>query len=134
MLKAAVLADAAREPAEYALAALADHGDESPTAAFARSLAALVLGDDDAALVASAGMRANSDAFRRAADAVEALARRDQGDYESAVSAIVRDFERRDGHLTGVPIADTAVMLQRLAAERGLCAAVTSPVLPPAAG
>jgi hypothetical protein len=46
------------------------------------------------------------------------------------VTAIVRDFEARTDHLTGVAIADTALVLERLAAPRGLAAGVESVVLP----
>jgi hypothetical protein len=42
----------------------------------------------------------------------------------------VRDFEGRDAHLTGVPIADTALMLEALAAPRGMTARVDSPLMP----
>ena len=45
-------------------------------------------------------------------------------DYASArpraLQAIVADFEGRDAHLTGVAIADTAVMLESLAARWGI--------------
>jgi hypothetical protein len=47
-----------------------------------------------------------------------------------AVAAIVADFESRSEHLTGVPIADTALMLERLAAERGIGAGLDSPLAP----
>jgi hypothetical protein len=89
-----------------------------------------VLGDDDAAASAAEGMRAGSQAFGRAADAIEALAGGDAGAYEAAVRAIVADFEGRSEHLTGVPIADTALMLERFAEPRGLAARVASPLLP----
>jgi hypothetical protein len=46
------------------------------------------------------------------------------------VAAIVADFEGRDEHLTGVPIADTALMLERLAGARGLAAHPASALLP----
>jgi len=42
----------------------------------------------------------------------------------------VRDFEQRTEHLTGVAIADTALMLERLAGDRGLRAGVRSALLP----
>ena len=67
-------------------------------------------------------MRAGSPAFGRAADAIEALAGGDAEAYAAAVRAIVADFEAREEHLTGVPVADTALMLERLAEPRGLAA------------
>jgi hypothetical protein len=75
-------------------------------------------------------MGAGGDAFARTAAAIEALARRDGAAYTTALGAIVRDFEQRSEHLTGVAIADTAVMLEALAGRRGMSAAIASPVLP----
>ena len=71
-----------------------------------------------------------SDAFVRAADAVLALARGDAGAYALAVQAIVSDFESRDAFVTGVPIADTALMFERLAQEREMRAGIESRLLP----
>jgi hypothetical protein len=70
----------------------------------------------------------------RAADAIAALAARDVAGYGDAIRAIVADFEGRDEHLTGVPIADTALMLERLAAARAMACGATSPLLPPNEG
>ncbi len=137
MLKAAVLAGDARADAAYARAQLGAPGDpppaspgDSPTASYAVAIAALVEGDDETARTAASAMRAGSPAFVRAADAVEALAAGDAAAYRAAVAAIVADFEARDEHLTGVPIADTALMLERLAATRGLACRPSSPLLP----
>ena len=41
------------------------------------------------------------------------------------------DFEAREEHLTGVPIADTALVLERLAERRRLAAHPRSALLPP---
>ena len=49
------------------------------------------------------------------------------------MTAIVRDFEGRDAHLTGVPVADTAMLMEALAAPRGLAAHPASPLMPPGA-
>ena len=75
-------------------------------------------------------MRAGSPAFGRAADAITAIAARDADGYAAAVRAIVEDFEQREEHLTGVPVADTALMLERLAEPRGLAAHPASALLP----
>ena len=126
--KASILAG--DDPSEYVREQLGDEGD-SPPAWWALALAALAA--DDAALAGRAadGMRAGSDAFGRAADAVAALAQRDRGAYAAAVQAIVTDFETRDTHLTGVQIADTALVLERLAERHGLAAHPSSALLPP---
>jgi predicted CoA-binding protein len=75
-------------------------------------------------------MRAGSEAFGRAAEAVEALAAGDRARFAAAQRAIVTDFEGRETHLTGVPIADTALVLDRLAERRGLAAHPESDLLP----
>jgi predicted CoA-binding protein len=126
--KASILAG--EDPAAYVRGQLGDEAD-SPPAAWALALAALSAGDDELATRAAEGMRAGSDAFGRAADAVGALAAGDRDAYRAAVHAIVDDFERRDEHLTGVPIADTALVLERLAERRLLAAHPRSALLPP---
>ena len=107
-----------------------NEGDESATAAYAQTIAAVILGDDEHAKACAARMRAGSEAFVRTADAIAAIAADDRAAYEAEINAIVRDFETRSNHLTGVPIADTALMLQRLAARRGISAAIDSALLP----
>ena len=131
MLKSAVLAGAGEEAASYAARALEGQGENSPTAAYARALVALIAGEDAAAASASERMRGGSEAFDRTADAIAALARDDGAGYSAALAAIVRDFEQRAEHLTGVAVADTAVVLERLAARRGLGAQLSSAALPP---
>jgi hypothetical protein len=130
MLKSALLAGGGDEQAEYVVAALASQGEGSPTAAYARALAALILGDDEGARRWSGRMRDGGDPFTRTADAIEALAAGDRAAYAAAVARIVEDFEQRTEHLTGVAIADTAVALQRVAAARGMAADLHSIVLP----
>jgi hypothetical protein len=134
MLKATLIAGGGEaEAAAYARAELP--GDaESPTASYVRAIAALVDGDDDEAAAAAARMPAGSPAFARTAAAIGALARRDGAAYAEALDAIVADFAARDAHLTGVPIADTALMLERLAAPRGLACRPQTPLLPPDGG
>jgi len=128
MLKAAVIAGDAADAAAYARAAVPDA--DSPPSSYVRAVAALVEDDDAAAARFAEGMREGSPAFGRAADAIAALAARDADAYASAVRAIVADFEGREEHLTGVPVADTALMLERLAEARGLAAHPASALLP----
>lgn len=128
MLKAAVIAGDAGEAAAYARAQVGDA--DSPPSHYVLAMAALVSGDDDRARRAASGMRAGSPAFGRAADAIEALADGDGDRYAAAVREIVTDFEGRDEHLTGVQVADTALMLERLAEVRGLAAYPASALLP----
>ena len=129
MLKATLLAgDEADEAAAYVRTAVPD--PDSASSWYARGIAALIAGDDETAIRAAAGMRDDDAAFSRAADAIDAVARRDAGACASAIGAIVADFEARSDHLTGVPIADTALMLERLATARGIEAAPESELLP----
>ena len=129
MLKAAVLAGEGETAARYVHSALGDE-PASPTSAYALAIAALVHGDDELAARCAEAMRGGSEAFDRTADAVAALAAGEQAAYTAAIEAIVADFAARETHLTGVPIADTAAMLERLARPRGLAAEVASPLLP----
>jgi predicted CoA-binding protein len=122
--KASILAG--ENPAPYVREQLPE--PDSPPAHWALALAALSAGDDASAH--ADGMRAGSDAFGRAADAVAALSAGDREAYTGAIAAIVADFEAREEHLTGVPIADTALVLDRLAERRGMAAHPGSPLLP----
>jgi uncharacterized protein len=126
--KACVLAG--DDPSGYVREQLGEEPD-SPPAAWALALAALAAGDDVTAARAAETMRGGSDAFGRAADAVTALATADRDAYGAAVHAIVDDFEGRHEHLTGVPIADTALVLERLAEPRLLAVHPCSSLLPP---
>jgi hypothetical protein len=134
MLKAALIAggpDAAAEDARFALGALPDPPD-SPAAAYATAIAALTLGDDAPAVAAAPAMEDAGAAFANAAAAVRALGAGDGRAYAAARAAIVRSFEEREEHLTGVAIADTAIMFDRLAAARSIeVPPGGSPVLPP---
>jgi hypothetical protein len=131
MLKAAILCGDARDAAAYAFAALSGESD-SPTAAYALALACLAVGDDAAAGTAAAQMASGGEAFVRTAAVLAALAHGDAIAYATALRAVVADFEDREVHLTGVPIADTAVVLERLAEPRGMAQRPASPLLPPA--
>jgi hypothetical protein len=130
MLKASVLAGGGVAEAAYARAALADVDQGSATANYARAIAALIAGDDEDALAWATLLSEGTDAFARAGEAISGLAAHDETSYAAALEAIVRDFEERSQHLTGVAIADTALMLETLAARRGLAAGIESPVLP----
>jgi tetratricopeptide (TPR) repeat protein len=132
-LKSAVLAGDGPDAAAYVRDALGDACD-SPTSCYALALAALAAGDDAAAADPAERMRDGDGAFDRAAEALAALAAADAERYRRAVTAIVRDFEGRDAYLTGVPVADTAMLMEALAEPRGLAAHPVSPLLPDYAG
>jgi hypothetical protein len=129
LMKSSILWGEGGHAAAYVRAALGDACD-SPPSCYALALAALVQGDDAAALPAIASMREGGEAFARTAAALAALVHGDERAYADAVTAIVADFAARETHLTGVAFADTAVMLERLAAPRGLAARPASALMP----
>jgi hypothetical protein len=130
MLKSAVLSGGGEDEARYVRDALADADPASATASYARALAALILGEERDAEAWALRMGDGGEAFVRTAEAIGAIAASDRERYAEALTAIVRDFEARTEHLTGVAIADTALMLAALGARRGMAAAIESPVLP----
>jgi hypothetical protein len=118
MLKATVLSGGGLEDAaRYARDQVIDPA--SPTAWYVSGLAAAMLGERGVVRNAADGMRSGGDAFGRAAHALLALAAGDREALRAAVQAIREDFAARDQHLTGVPIADTAEMFERLGARAG---------------
>jgi len=135
MMKAAVLSGDVADALDDAVFAAGElEGVEAtPAAGYAAAISALIRGEDPAAAAATPVMRSGGDAFCRAADAIDAICRRDGAAYAAAVGAIVADFEAREAHLTGVPIADTAIMLESFAAGRGIACRPSSPLMPPAA-
>jgi hypothetical protein len=119
----------AREDARWALEAGAA-SSESPIGRYAAVLAHLVLGEDgEAGALAPtlAGVEAIPPAVT---DSLHALASRDAAGYEAAIRALVADFEAREEYLEDVPVADTVLALQALAAERWIVIELESPVLP----
>lgn len=132
LLKAAVLAGQAA-PAAAEVRALLDGDDNaegSPVASYVLAVAALICGDDEAVAPLAARMQPRGDAFERTASALSALAARDATAYANALAAIAMDFSARDEYLTGVAIADTAVMLELLAAQRDMAVKPASPMVP----
>ena len=130
MLKAAIISGSYADAAAFVRNELSKAPEESATASYALAVADLALGDDAGARVRCERMRGFSEPLDRAADALVALAAADPGGYARALRAIVVDFEHRTDHLTGVPIADTALMLERLAQTRGITTDVESALLP----
>jgi len=130
-MKALLLAgDDASEAARWALDAGAADA-ESPIGRYAGTLALLVLGDDLHARILGSTLRELADFPQDVADALVELAGTDRVDYEISLGHVLRSFEERTDFLEGVPVADTVLVLQRLAEPRGLAAELDpSPVLP----
>jgi hypothetical protein len=91
---------------------------QSPIGRYAGVLALLILGRDDeaAALVETLGEDFPGDV----ADALAALANGEAEAYAEAASRIRHSFEERESHLEDLPVPDTALALDALAARRGL--------------
>jgi hypothetical protein len=131
-VKAAVIAGGGDDEARFARDAVRDHGGTSAPRAYVVAIASLVLGDDGQAARCAEAMRAAGEAFARAADGIAAIAHEDAPALAAALQAIVADFEARADHLTGVAIADTALMLDRLWMRRGHASALPPSALLPA--
>jgi len=131
LLKAAVLGGNGRPAADEVRTALDGDPDAagSPVASYVLAVAALIAGDDDAVAPLAEVMEPRGGAFERTAAALRALAAGDGAAYAAAAAAIADDFAGREEHLTGVPIADTAIMLEIVAGERGLAAGLESPLV-----
>jgi hypothetical protein len=103
---------------------------ESPIGRYAGCLALLVLGHDEKARPLAASLRGKDDFPQDVADALGALAAGDAASYDSAVRSVLASFETREEYLEDIPVADTVVVLQALAAQRGLEVPLNSRLLP----
>ena len=117
-MKALLIAGAdAGDAARWALDAGAVDS-ESSIGRYAATLALLVLDrDEEAAEVATTldeGFPGD------VANALSALASQDMARYRMAIASMRRSFEEREAFLEDVPVSDTALALDVLAARRGL--------------
>jgi hypothetical protein len=131
-VKALVLAGdrpGAADAARWTLDVGADEAG-SPIGRYAATLAHLVLGHDDQARGHAAALGGRDDFPADVAAALDALAAGDEPGYVRAVESVLESFETRDEYLEDVPVADTVLVLQELAAPRGLAAKLSSPLLP----
>jgi hypothetical protein len=122
-VKAAILAGDARDEAVWALALLG--GKESSIARYGDALARLALGRDDAR-----SLSAVPDFPPDVAAALDALGARDAAAYRAAVASVLASFESREEFLEDLPVADTVLVLEALATERGIAAELRSALLP----
>jgi hypothetical protein len=121
--------EGARDDARWALDEGAA-GSESPIGRYAAALAHLVLEEDRTAAELAPTIEA-VDVFPSAVPAaLAALAAHDVRGYETAIRALVADFEARSEFLEDLPVADTVLAFERLADSRGLSVELTSPLLP----
>jgi hypothetical protein len=91
---------------------------ESAIGRYAGVLALIVLDRDEEAVTLAAGL---GEGFPgEVAAALVAVATRDAETYDSAAAAIRKSFDARDAFLEDLPVADTALALDALAARRTL--------------
>ena len=121
-LKATLLADdaaAAEELARWTLE-LGAATASSPIGRYAAALALLVLERWPEARHVTESLRERDDFPRDVADALAFVAAHDPVAFAEAVDSVVDSFETRSDYLEDVPVADTALVLDRLAARRGI--------------
>jgi hypothetical protein len=132
MLKADVLAgdwDGAARDGQWTLEQGAAES-ESPIGQYAGCLALLVVARDEEARVLADGLRTRDDFPAAVGDALAMLAAQDVVGYIEAIEAVLESFETRDEYLEDLPVADTVMVLQELAARREMNAELSSPLLP----
>jgi hypothetical protein len=132
MIKARLLADdwdSAEADAHWTLEQGAAEAD-SAIAHYAATLALLVLARDQEAHVLAGGLRAREDFPAAVGDALAFIAAEDPLGYVEAVETVLQSFETREEYLEDLPVADTVIVLQKLAARRDLAAELSSPLLP----
>jgi hypothetical protein len=132
MLKARILVgdwSGAEEDARWTLEQGAAES-ESPIGRYAACLALLTLGRWEDARVLADELRTRESFPAPVGDALAAIAADDPLGYTEAIEAVLESFETRDEYLEDVPVADTVLVLQALAARRGLDVELTSSLLP----
>ena len=121
--------DGAAADARWALEVGAGEA-ESPIGRYAASLAFLVLGEWDDARVHADYMRTHDGFPVDVGDALAFIAAEDVVGYVEAVERVLESFETRTEYLEDMAVADTVLVLQALAARRGMAAELSSPLLP----
>jgi hypothetical protein len=132
-IKASLLAldnEAAEQYANWALELGAETA-ASPIGRYSATLALLVLERWADARHLAESLRSPDDFPADVADALAFVAAPDPVAYAEAVEAVVESFETRSDYLEDVAVADTALVLDRLAARRGIVHSLPdSPTLP----
>ena len=131
-IKSLILAgdwDGAAAAARWAIESGAAESD-SPIGRYAAALAYGVLGDWDEMRVHADYARTHEEFPNEVADALAFVAAEDVVGYVEAVEDVLESFAARDAYLEDVPVADTVLVLQALAARRGMAAELESELLP----
>ena len=109
----------AKEDAESTLEAGALDA-QGPIGGYCAALALVVLGRDDEARAVAERIATEGLQPRAVAEALAALAQGDGEGFDEARRAVLRSFEERDAFLEDVRVADTVLVLDALARDRGV--------------
>jgi len=132
VMKALVLAGDwlhAEDGARWALE-LGAAESESLIGRYAAALALLILGRDHDAVIHADAIRTSDEFPHDVGDALAFIAAQDVIGYTYAVESVLDSFETREEYLEDMPVADTVLVLQALAARRGIAVALSSSLLP----
>jgi hypothetical protein len=119
----------AEEAARWALQDGAGEA-ESPIGRYAAALACSVLGDWEHARIHADLIRMRDDFPRDVGDTLAMISAEDVVGYVEAIESVLESFETREAYLEDVPVADTVLVLQALAARREMAADLESALLP----
>jgi tetratricopeptide (TPR) repeat protein len=131
-IKARIMASdwtGAEQEARWALEEGAADAD-TPVGRYAAALALLTLGDHQKARPLADSIRERDDFPPDVADALATLSAEDVLGYTYAIESVLESFEQRDEYLEDLPVADTVIVLQALAARRDMAVELNSPLLP----
>lgn len=104
--------------------------DASTIGRYAGCLALLTLGRDEEARPVARDLAGRDEFPGATAACLTALSEGDSARYVTAVTAVLQTFETRSRFLEDIPVADTVLLLQELAAPRGLAIELRSDRLP----
>jgi hypothetical protein len=122
-------ADAVEDAARWALE-LGAAESESPIGHYAAAIALLILSRDHDAVVHADTIRTHPEFPHDVGDALAFICAEDVVGYTYAVESVLESFESRDEYLEDIPVADTVLVMQALAARRGIAVELSSPLLP----
>src|SRR5712691_40988 len=131
-IKARILADdweRAQRDSQWALDEGAARAD-SPIGRYAGCLASLVLMRCVEARALADDLRTHEGFPADVANALAFIAADDPVGYVEAIDDVLESFETRDEYLEDIPVADTVLVLQALAARRGIAGELESDLLP----
>jgi len=103
---------------------------ESPIGRYAAALAHAVRGDWTAVRIHADALRTHEGFPTDVGDALAMLAVHDVVGYVEAIESVLESFQTRDEYFEELPAADTVLVLQALAARRGMAAELESELLP----